>query len=97
MQITFKDIITAAERVDLTDLWEDDYRVCGNYTYTDTRTCLSVALPDTASLAAFVAALAVLLTENGRTDDALRLARLTRTEQMSGNVLAYWPGVHLAD
>lgn len=96
MQLTRMDIVNAAETI---EVWEDSYEIREAYSGRGMgpRTCLAVTLPDVGVLVPFMVALAVQLTENDRSDDALRLARLTRTDSMGLGVVAYWPGVQLTD
>lgn len=94
MKIDRMDLVNAAETI---EVWEDDYEIREAYSGRGMgpRTCLAVTLPSTGNLTEFMVALAVQLTEDDRADDALRLARLTRTDSMGTGIVAYWPGVEL--
>jgi hypothetical protein len=94
MKIDRMDLVNAAETA---EVWEDDYEIREAYNGQGmgSRTCLAVTLPSTGKLTEFMVALAVQLTENNRADDALRLARLARTDSMGRTIVAYWPGVEL--
>ena len=95
MKLDRMDIVLATEAI---EVWEDDYSIRVAYSGRGMggRSCLAVTLPSTGKLTEFMVALAVQLTENDRADDALRLARLTRTDSMGLGIVAYWPGVELA-
>lgn len=96
VKIDRMDLVNAAETV---EVWEDDYEIRPAYSGRGMgdRTCAAVVLPSPAKVTEFMVALAVQLTENDRADDALRLARLTRTDSMGHDVIAYWPGVEITD
>ncbi|WP_030248020.1 hypothetical protein [Streptomyces sp. NRRL S-455] len=95
MKLDRMDIVNAAETA---EVWDDDYEIREAYSgrYMGSRTCLAVTLPSASKLTEFMVALAVQLTENDRADDALSLARMTRTDSMGTGIVAYWPGVELA-
>jgi hypothetical protein len=96
LRISYREIEDAA---DTAELWEDDYRIREAYSGRGmgSRTCAAMDLPDAGKLTEFLVALAVAMTEDNRADDALRLARLTRTDSMGLGIVAYWPGAEIVD
>ncbi|MFH8805255.1 hypothetical protein ACH4F6_37895 [Streptomyces sp. NPDC017936] len=94
MQLSREDIIAAAENI---DLYEDDYTIREAYSGRGMYggTCFAIDLPDTGKLTEFLVSLALGLSEDGRGEDALDLARKTHTDSMGFGVVAYWPGVEL--
>lgn len=95
MQLAREDIVIAAENI---DLYEDDYSIYPDYSGQGMagRTCLGIVLP-VGKLTPFMVALALILAEQGREDDALRMATETETGSKGFGTVAYWRGVQLAD
>lgn len=94
MQISRQDIVIAAENADLR---EDDYSIRESYAGRFDVTGAGVVLP-ASDTTLFMVSLAVLLAEDGRSEDALNLARLAHTDSMGlDGVIVYWGGVELAD
>ncbi|MGY5634215.1 hypothetical protein ACW7N6_38390 [Streptomyces sp. UC1A3] len=95
MQISREDIIVAAENIDLN---EDDYSIRKSYAGRHGVTGAGIVLPGGGEVTEFLVSLAVLFTEDGRGEDARKLARKTRTDSMGlGSVIAYWDGVEITD
>jgi hypothetical protein len=96
MKITRREVQGAAETA---EIWEGEYGICQAYNGRGmgSGTCAAVTLPSTGKLTEFLVALAVSMTEDDRADDAMRLARLTRTDSMGLGIVAYWPGVEIVD
>lgn len=95
MKLDRRDIVEAAE---IADMSEDDYEIREAYSgrWMDGGTCAAVTLLNSGKLTEFMVALAVQLTENGQADDAMSLARMTRTDSEGFGIVAYWPGVEIA-
>ncbi|MGW2213240.1 hypothetical protein [Streptomyces sp. NPDC001781] len=92
MNITSEHIATAAENI---GLYEDDYAVRSAYKGWNLTPCAGVTLPAD-RMTAFLVSLAVVLAEQGRAEDALKLAAKTDTETLGLDFTVYWPGVQLA-
>jgi hypothetical protein len=61
-------------------------------------TCPALYATSQADVYAFMAALAGVIAEDGGdADDAVALARLTRTDQMGMGIVAYWPTVEVTE
>jgi hypothetical protein len=80
------------------DVYEDDYEIREAYSGRGMfgSTCPAVVLP-TGKLPAFFVGLTLSLTEEGRGEDALRLAGRTETDSMGLGVVAYWRDAELED
>lgn len=95
MKLDRMNIVLAAETA---ELWDDDYEIRPDYEYSFGVTAPSVVLLHSHHTATrLMVALAVQLTEDGRADDALELARKTCTDSMGRGTVVYWPGVTLTD
>lgn len=94
MKLDRRNIVTAAENI---DLYEEDYSIRESYPGRYGVAGAGIVLPDTCKVTEFMVSLALVLAEDGRGEDALDLAGLTRTDSMGLSTIAYWSGVEITD